>query len=623
MIKELENKVNLLELARSDYPNRIKKAGTGTYRISPCPVCNSDSKKHFNINSNGNYYNSFADCCTGGSVYKYLTEVRNLGEDEAFNELKRLAGGNMIKKEHKNSFKPTADQSQNDLKQINNFKTIVNTLYTNEINLKDNYFIQRGLNVDTIRKFMLSIDENKNNAVIPYFEDHEVIGYNSRPLDKQGIYYKAKGMKDRFFNIDVMEEDKDIIILTEGEFDTMTLDQMGYASVSLGGVGNIENFKEKIKDKHDDKVIFTMLDNDEAGIKASKKSGYKNISIPSKYKDINEWYLEDPKAIDKHINKELENLKRPNSATSYITNKLISDLEAYKEFKDKKSGFKNLDKITNMYPGLYVMGGISTLGKTTFIHQLTDQMAEMNEHILFFSLEMSTLELVTKSLARYTNKHTESPVSATNIRLDNMGISQRRALNEAVKRYSSDTGKRYNIIEGTTDTNVLTIRRDIENYIKLNNVKPVVVIDYLQIINGTDKFQGDKQRIDFIVSELKRISRDNNIILIVISSFNRTNYMLPIGFESFKESGGIEYTADVVWGIQLSAIHDDIFNSDAKIKEKRRIIDRAKKENPRRIELVALKNRNGISNYSCFFEYEPHKDLFTAVTESQLQVKVL
>ena len=63
-------------------------------------------------------------------------------------------------------------------------------------------------------------------------------------------------------------------------------------------------------------------------------------------------------------------------------------------------------------------------------------------------------------------------------------------------------------------------------------------------------------------------------------------------------------------GLQLQAIHDEIFNSQAKIKEKREKINEAKKANPRKIELVCLKNRNGISNYSCAFEYYPKYDLF-------------
>ena len=42
----------------------------------------------------------------------------------------------------------------------------------------------------------------------------------------------------------------------------------------------------------------------------------------------------------------------------------------------------------------------------------------------------------------------------------------------------------------------------------------------------------------------------------MVSSLNRLNYTMPIELESFKESGSIEYTLDVVWGLELSILSD-------------------------------------------------------------------
>lgn len=306
-----------------------------------------------------------------------------------------------------------------------------------------------------------------------------------------------------------------------------------------------------------------------------------------------------------------------------MLNGLMKDISAYKEFKDRKTGFKNLDAITSLYPGLYVIGGLSTLGKTTFTHQMADQMAEMGEHIIFFSLEMATLELITKSMARLTvlNKdgyNFENGVSALQIRLNDIPERKRAAVQQAITNYEP-ISKRFSIVEGNFNTNIDSIREYIHNYILLNKVSPVVIIDYLQIIPGRETDRSDKERIDGVVTELKRISRDYNISVIVISSLNRTNYLTPIDFESFKESGGIEYTADVVWGLQLQAIHDDIFSKSQSIKDKREIINQAKKATPRKIELVCLKNRNGISNYSCLFEYYPKHDLFISQEEYNIE----
>ena len=106
--------------------------------------------------------------------------------------------------------------------------------------------------------------------------------------------------------------------------------------------------------------------------------------------------------------------------------------------------------------------------------------------------------------------------------------------------------------------------------------------------------------------------------IFVISSLNRTNYLAPIDFESFKESGGIEYTADVVWGLQLQCMNGGVFeNSEKKTIEKRKIVKEAKAANPRKIELVCLKNRYGISSYSCYFDYYPKFDLFVETKKDE------
>ncbi|MEE3499357.1 MAG: hypothetical protein VZS12_09545, partial [Ruminococcus bromii] len=69
------------------------------------------------------------------------------------------------------------------------------------------------------------------------------------------------------------------------------------------------------------------------------------------------------------------------------------------------------------------------------------------------------------------------------------------------------------------------------------------------------------------------------------------------------------------WGLQLQCMNGDVFeNSDKKTIEKRKIVKEQKKANPRKIELVCLKNRYGVSSYSCYFDYYPKYDLFVETT---------
>lgn len=625
-ISDLEQRVKLLSLIEGKH--ELKSIGSGNYRINPCPVCGS--KDHFTIYPKTNSYSSFSECCTGGSVYKYLIEVENMSEKAAYNELLELAGetpeSEFSVKINKapNTTEPTKQVEE--AITYKDYTNIILALYNKQTEKDKAYFLERGISLELIEKYKLCIGNLKGygaRAIIPTWKDGKVIYWTGRAItEKQEAYRKydnAEGAAP-FFGLDNLKEAEpgEMVIITEGIFDALSLESIGYKTLAMHGL-KLNVLKETIKE-YKDIIFLTALDNDEPGRKATKEInellGIRSLTIPREYKDLNDWYKGGIDKFKEGIEASINTLKRPDSLYNYMKDKFVPDIQSYKEFKDRKTGFSNLDKITSLYPGLYVIGGLSTLGKTTFIHQMADQMAEMGEHILFFSLEMATLELITKSLARLTAIKDRGYVvnkglSALQIRLNDIPEHKRDLVQQAITDYEP-ISKRFNIIEGNFNTDVTAIRKYVDDYILTNKVKPIVIIDYLQIIPGRETDRNDKERIDGVVTELKRISRDYNISVIVVSSLNRSNYLTPIDFESYKESGGIEYTADVVWGLQLQAIHDEVFNSSQKIKEKREKINEAKGATPRKIELVCLKNRNGISNYSCLFEYYPKFDTFEA-----------
>ena len=181
------------------------------------------------------------------------------------------------------------------------------------------------------------------------------------------------------------------------------------------------------------------------------------------------------------------------SVSVYIGEMLRRDKMEFLKNKSRKTGFENLDRITNLYPGLYVLGAISSLGKTTFACQLADQLSEAGEHVLFFSLEQSRFELVTKGLSRLTaKKNMKSALSAMEIREGKMTPE----LEEAEKDYSKN-GEHEIIYECGFDTTVETILDKVKDYmVKNSGVKPVVIVDYLQIVRPVDKRQSTKDGVD-------------------------------------------------------------------------------------------------------------------------------
>ena len=81
--------------------------------------------------------------------------------------------------------------------------------------------------------------------------------------------------------------------------------------------------------------------------------------------------------------------------------------------------------------------------------------------------------------------------------------------------------------------------------------------------------------------------------------------------QSFKESGAIEYSSDVLLGLQLKDVGSQGFN-----------VDEAKKKEPREIELVILKNRNGQTGAILPFNYYQKFNYFLEVEEELKRKKV-
>jgi len=218
------------------------------------------------------------------------------------------------------------------------------------------------------------------------------------------------------------------------------------------------------------------------------------------------------------------------------------------------TGFKEFDKVLDggLYEGLYIIGAVSSLGKTTFALQMGDQMAQQGYDVLVFSLEMSRHELLAKSVSRLTflncggNVQKAKTVRGITSKEKYAEYSQaeKELIRQSAERYA-EYGKNIYIFEGMGDIGVNEVKSTLQEHISATGKTPVIIIDYLQILSS-DIRGTDKQNTDRSVLELKRLSRDYKMPVIAISSFNRENYKTEVSMLAFKESGAIEYSSDVL-----------------------------------------------------------------------------
>lgn len=290
---------------------------------------------------------------------------------------------------------------------------------------------------------------------------------------------------------------------------------------------------------------------------------------------------------------------------NFISSDFLQHIEERKKFADRKTGFSNIDSFQIFEPGLYILGGTPACGKTTFAWQLLCQIAEQGENCIFCSYEMSKDELVAKSLAR--KLFLDNPYST----LTGAQIL-RGGWNSSLYNIFDEISETNNFIfreffNEDTDKLLAILRPLVNSYDK----PPIVCIDYLQRLIPRDGKADTRTLIDDSLFKLKDFSKKTNTTFIVISTFNRTNYNQRVSFESFKESGGIEYTADVVWALQLNVANYLSGEKEGVIRQK---IGDAKKAVPREIHIHCLKNRKG-NNYDCFFKYFSAHDYFQPCEE--------
>ena len=472
------------------------------------------------------------------------------------------------------------------------------------------------------------------NILDKKFQDGKL--YKTDKKGKPREYTKAMNLKNvptTLYNFNQAMKD-DYIFITEGWCDALSLETLGYSAIALNSVTGVGSFIRRIQDVKDyqSKYYIIALDNDKSGVDARAKleNELKNLKCKVKHlypvgenvKDINDMLLDGADDLKDAISnifvtieQEKEDLLTKKTCYAYL-DKFLKKCIDNRSKKLLSTGYKKLDKALGggIYNSLYVIGGIAGLGKTAITLNICENLAKQGKDILYISLELSQDELMSRSVSRFIRETVDkrfTPIdypSYMDIKNGNFDEHSSYFI-EGFEEYSK-IAKRITIEETNFNYNTEKIREDIINHKMITGKAPVVVVDYLQVLPCLKDYGDDKKNIDFNITELKRISRDFDTPVFVISAVNRGNYKKQIGFEGFKASGGIEYTADVVIGLQYSFMSDTSGKSDSEIE----LLDReAKSKYPREMQTVILKNRNGSVGEYTDFIYEPKHNYFEEV----------
>ena len=217
------------------------------------------------------------------------------------------------------------------------------------------------------------------------------------------------------------------------------------------------------------------------------------------------------------------------------------------------TGYQDLDEqLSGLQPSnLVVVGGRPSMGKTAFALGLAANAAMLGTPVLFFSLEMSHLEIAQRVLCA------EARVDATRMRNGRLLEADWPKISSAIGRISGAPLH----IDDNPNVTVMDIRAKARR-MRARSGLGLVVVDYLQLMSGRMNAENRQVEISEISRGLKILARELAIPVVALSQLSR-------GLESradkrpmladLRESGAIEQDADVVMFIY----RDEIYNPDS------------------------------------------------------------
>lgn len=252
------------------------------------------------------------------------------------------------------------------------------------------------------------------------------------------------------------------------------------------------------------------------------------------------------------------------------------------------TGFIDLDyRTAGMQPSdLILIAARPSMGKTAFVLNIAEYVAfKLGKTVAVFSLEMSKEQLVNRLFSM------ESKVDSQHIRTGQLSDQEWEKLIAS----AGIIGRSNLIIDDTPGITVPELRSKCRKY-KLEHGLSMVIIDYLQLMNGSGRTDSRQQEISEISRSLKALARELDVPVLALSQLSRAVEQRPDHrpmLSDLRESGAIEQDADVVMFIY----REDYYKRDAERNDVAEIIIAKQRNGPiGTVELAYLPNYTKFAN---------------------------
>ena len=273
---------------------------------------------------------------------------------------------------------------------------------------------------------------------------------------------------------------------------------------------------------------------------------------------------EDVEDIMEGAEKKIFNIMQNKNQKGYSAMKdiLVDSFTQLEELYNRKqhitgvpTGFADLDYKTAGFHSsdLILIAARPAMGKSAFaLNIATNAAVRAKVPVAIFSLEMSKEQMVNRILC------SEAMVDSNKVRTGKLEEDDWTKLAEAIGPLSE--AEIY--IDDTPGISVMEIRAKCRK-LKLEKNIGMVVIDYLQLVQGSNKRNGSReQEISEISRSLKILAKEIGVPVVALSQLSRAVEQRPDHrpmLSDLRESGAIEQDADIV----MFLYRDDYYNEDS------------------------------------------------------------
>jgi replicative DNA helicase len=218
------------------------------------------------------------------------------------------------------------------------------------------------------------------------------------------------------------------------------------------------------------------------------------------------------------------------------------------------TGYTDLDRMTSgLQPGdLIIIAGRPSMGKTAFSLNIAEHVAlETRLPVAVFSMEMAGTQLVMRMIGSVG-------------RLDQHRVRTGRLMDEDWQRLTYAVGKLNDApiyIDETAALSALELRARARRLHRQCGRLGLIVIDYLQLMSGSNQGENRATEISEISRSLKALAKELDVPVIALSQLNRSLESRPNKrpvMSDLRESGAIEQDADLI----LFIYRDEVYNPE-------------------------------------------------------------